>query len=755
MRDKTASLLTMIFFVTVGIFVLQAAGCPASARTNYALIVAATDYPSLEHKFWLKGPNNDAILVRDYLASNSAVSFAPENIRVLATGIGLREPTHASILEELDRLVLEVADGDFVYLHFSGHGSEQPVTVDQTESSGRDQVFLPSDVKLAPSGTNIIPNALLDDDVGKALDAMRGKGAFVWVVFDSCHSGSMTRGTPVLDAGMDRKIDPEVLGITASSFLAAAPKATGVKLPYRMSSLSTQPRSTNGGLVAFFAAHTDEVTQEKPFVKTWIDGTSQSTVFGVFTYTLFSVVARNPGISYRQLAQSILREYAIRHIIRPTPVFEGDLDAIVFQNNPAATVLQWPISISQDGVYSIAAGQLQGLSTSSRLLIVREPSAGDRDAIGQGQIDTTGTLRSTLRFEPSPSQPASIPIGAFARAFAASYIFELRVSRPFVSDSNAEEAEYVDRALDAIASNSETPARIRLVESGEAADLRLAILSKSEADKLSGADLMAGSSDNAQPVLWLLPPSGEIGHDDFAPPTMVIPVDRDNSSSEFRRELSRRLVAMFRATGLSQLAAYNTFSKGELDLRFFLQSAGTKKLDLIQPENSPIARTNDQIHIEFKNVLARPVDINVLYVDHNFGITLLCRAHTTSGDRISEPIALLNDSDRGKEYILAVVTEADSNVADLSYLAQSDVRLNTRGRDLPGLAGLIAKLGIGEQTRGPISYFASEHKEAKGAVYMTTITVRSQNEPAPPLDPRNIDGGVRQTESCQSTMSGR
>ena len=37
----------------------------AEARENYALIAAVSDYPNLDEKYWLKGPKNDAVLVRE------------------------------------------------------------------------------------------------------------------------------------------------------------------------------------------------------------------------------------------------------------------------------------------------------------------------------------------------------------------------------------------------------------------------------------------------------------------------------------------------------------------------------------------------------------------------------------------------------------------------------------------------------------------------------------------------------------------
>ena len=51
-----------------------------------------------------------------------------------------------------------------------------------------------------------VPNALVDNEIGAALDAIRDKGAFVWVVFDGCHSGTATRAAEV-DDELERKVE--------------------------------------------------------------------------------------------------------------------------------------------------------------------------------------------------------------------------------------------------------------------------------------------------------------------------------------------------------------------------------------------------------------------------------------------------------------------------------------------------------------------------------------------------------------------
>src|SRR3569833_866371 len=114
----------------------------AQASENYALIVAASDYPNLDQKYWLKGPKNDEALIRDYLLSSAPVKFAPQNVVARGSGEGMQLGTHQAILDNMARIAEEAKPGDFVYLHFSGHGTQQPAVNDPTEPDGRDEVFL-------------------------------------------------------------------------------------------------------------------------------------------------------------------------------------------------------------------------------------------------------------------------------------------------------------------------------------------------------------------------------------------------------------------------------------------------------------------------------------------------------------------------------------------------------------------------------------------------------------------------------------
>ncbi|WP_192937625.1 caspase family protein [Sinorhizobium meliloti] len=110
------------------------------ARTNYAVLVGVTEYPNFPKDNWLEGPRNDALLVREYLTRQSPVRFESANISLLMDEMeGAKEPTLISILSTLDGMADRVRDGDFVYVHFSGHGFQQPAADPSTETDGLDR----------------------------------------------------------------------------------------------------------------------------------------------------------------------------------------------------------------------------------------------------------------------------------------------------------------------------------------------------------------------------------------------------------------------------------------------------------------------------------------------------------------------------------------------------------------------------------------------------------------------------------------
>jgi hypothetical protein len=220
-----------------------------------------------------------------------------------------------------------------------------------SETDGLDEIFLPADTGVWGEATHI-PNALLDNEIGAALDAIRASGAFVWFVIDACHSGTATRAAAIDEEfAVERQVKPEDLGIPGEKLTAAeaagGTRAVGdgsAKPAFGASAPTSAEAAGKGGLVGFYAAQTVETTPEMPLPK----GVEGATRYGLFTYTIFAKIAesRNPAMTYRQLGQAILQQYAADARTKPTPLFDGDLDAPVFGTKEGNAALQWPLTMA-------------------------------------------------------------------------------------------------------------------------------------------------------------------------------------------------------------------------------------------------------------------------------------------------------------------------------------------------------------------------------------------------------------------------
>ncbi|MEL7205967.1 MAG: caspase family protein, partial [Pseudomonadota bacterium] len=189
------------------LLILASVPFKAQAETR-ALLIGVSDYDESIGLLDLKGPKNDVTLLAATLRGRGI-----DQIEILADGVdGGQRPTRTAILGAFADLAAKANDGDFVFIHLSGHGTRQ---ADRSgdEADGLDEVFLPADTARAEPGTNQIPNAITDDEIGAALAAIRSKGADIWFVLDSCHSGSGTRAGSLNTA--TRFVDPSVLGVSA------------------------------------------------------------------------------------------------------------------------------------------------------------------------------------------------------------------------------------------------------------------------------------------------------------------------------------------------------------------------------------------------------------------------------------------------------------------------------------------------------------------------------------------------------------
>jgi hypothetical protein len=373
---------------------------PGHAVTRRALLIGVTKYDNLPRDRHLIGPSHDAHLMAWLLRER--YQFPAEGIVTLTEDEGdpAHRPIRANIEREFRRIARQAREGDQVVVLLAGHGSQQPESVPpdavNPEPDGLDEIFLPADVGAWQGTKERLPNAIVDDDMGAWLRAISAKRAYVWAIFDCCHSGTMTRGTEVF-----RELPPETL-VPHAELARARQRAVQRREATRGESPREQdsfmPSDASHYLVSVYACRPTEVTPEglQP------PESPHATYHGLLTYSLVRVLTESAESktppSYRDLVRRLQVQYAARPQGSPTPLVEGKgQDRIVLGTEE---VKKSPLLLTRDqDVYTLNAGDLYGLTPGS-ILAVGSSSATGPDGkpklLGHVQVVATRPFDSTV-----------------------------------------------------------------------------------------------------------------------------------------------------------------------------------------------------------------------------------------------------------------------------------------------------------------------------------------------------------------------
>ena len=664
------------------------AAAPAVARENYALLIGANQYPSLEERWWLKGPANDVQLVAQYLTTEAPVPFAAQNVTVLSDGVaGAEAPTLDAIRGAFAQLTADVQPGDFVYLHFSGHGTQAPALDPATELDGLDELFLPVDIGPWSDQVGAVQNALVDDEIGALIDGLRAKGADVWAVFDSCHSGTATRAVEAGEEVRVRQLPPDALGIDVDAIEVS--RSVGdprqVEAPF-------DGGAGEGSFVAFFAAQTNEVTPEKNLPK----GKPGRKPQGVFTWTLMEVLAEYPNATYGQVGQEVLRRYAVKNLAKSTPLFEGDLDRVVFGAEDGARVSQWQAEVTDAG-FVIPAGELHGLAEGDLLAVMGSAAAAESEALGYVEVTSVETFSSVGRAVESDGKvlPVDLPKAVTLRKLDAGLDFTLTVALPVAGSAPADALLAAQAELQGAAGP-----RLSFVAADQEADLRLAVLPESPRPD----------------AIWVLPGTGLA--EDLAATPSVSTGDKDGA--ELAAVLADTLTTMARAQNLLKLAGAVGSVTPDVEVELLTRTPENRTLRPLPIAPVPVLVPDDEVHVLARNSGEVPVDVNVLYIGADWSISHWFSGRLQAGDELKKGLFKISDEVLGQERVLVVVTPArpQSPVEDLSYLAQ-DALDTTRSVGGSSFGDALAEAGFGETTRGAVALTDDSEEAAPGPAILS------------------------------------
>lgn len=241
---------------------------------------------------------------------------ADEAENLAKQGINYTEPTRKNVIKAFD--FFDDADpqaGDYCLLYYSGHGSfiDAPSVFSQVSPEGTLQTLVCSDSR-AEGGRD-----LLDKELGYLIaktlkgktEVANGPGVHFLSIFDSCHSGSVSRS----DAPIAARMESKGKNVTRSSqILGFTKKGNEFYKPFK----EGQKKVGKDGLkharyINLSACRDAEVAQEKildSYIETSLE---KKRNHGVFSFSLLRTLERSgTDISYGALMRRVQMEVRAR-----------------------------------------------------------------------------------------------------------------------------------------------------------------------------------------------------------------------------------------------------------------------------------------------------------------------------------------------------------------------------------------------------------------------------------------------------------
>jgi len=375
----------VFFLITIILLVSVAEGLTQTPR-KHALLIGVSEYSrgiDEDQEWWNLNSTSDIVATRQILLRK--FNFKPAEIRTLLTK---QQTTRQSILNAFSILLAQIKTGDIVYLHYSGHGS-QVLDDNGDELDGLDETIVPSDYKTRQDGSRNIR----DDEIGKFLVELKTKNpANVTFVFDSCFSGTITRGGRQLVRGESyRGKTPKV------NPAAGADDASGI----------LHERSLFDNFVIISATRSDQTAKE-----TDNDSTGK---MGALTYALIKAFHDSTSQTTYQDIFERVQTLVSQRVEAQNPQIEGESDAVLLKGT--ANRAEPYISVSHDRKNNVIlqAGSLQGMTKGSKFAIFPSGTKSPKDGkkLADAEIVELDATNSILKL----STPLAASILQTARAF--------------------------------------------------------------------------------------------------------------------------------------------------------------------------------------------------------------------------------------------------------------------------------------------------------------------------------------------------
>jgi len=344
---------------------------PALAAHKRALLIGVHNY---EH-----GPNSvfadlntgsDVQVIRQTLIDK--FGFAPADIVTLTSA---SQTTRQSIVDTFRKVLIDgVRPGDVLYFHYSGHGSQ---VADPKEPTGLDETIVPSDWETDGS------KDIRDKELGSLISqAVAEHPSSFLLTFDSCHSGTITRGGRMMVRGVSyekRYGRPAPNGVSTRG---ARMQLRGARMQLR--------GGVDPGYVVISACRDDQSAVETE------DQNHQP--IGRLSYLLASAMQdAGPDTTYRDLYEKIDADM-LEQFPGQNPVVEGGEDTKLFNGTASPPQPYYTVYVNPSHDTVLRAGSLQGVTPGSQFALYKSGSKtfAPSSKIATATVDSVGLTESKL-----------------------------------------------------------------------------------------------------------------------------------------------------------------------------------------------------------------------------------------------------------------------------------------------------------------------------------------------------------------------
>ncbi len=327
---------------------------------KHALLFGIQDYPHLEGQD-LAGPRNDIIEIGTLLLDRYA--FPDDHVSAYFDGAIDRE----TVLKGFQELEERVEKDDIVVVCYSGHGSRSIRGGQRVES------LVPSDSgRPAPHGDGGENRDIYDLEVNDWIRKLNAKTPNLTLIFDCCHSGSVTRN-PFVDAVREVPEDERDTSQALSNDAL-------VERAARLAESSARLLQDRRRALVLAACRAEEKAKE---YRVSVDGDTYT--HGVFSYFLSCALKDpGPGMTWRGLFESIAPRISA---LFPSqhPQIEGPWDQILFgtdEYRPRSYLRVKEIIRNSDPAAGADAAEAEDAATDRQARLVLSGGAAQGVSVG-------------------------------------------------------------------------------------------------------------------------------------------------------------------------------------------------------------------------------------------------------------------------------------------------------------------------------------------------------------------------------------